>query len=177
MPGAELLKELFDEKRIRVLQVFIQKPQDEFVLKEVVRKAKVPLATTYRILHQLAEKGLLSASTHKHLTVYRLADSEDARYLSQLLYEKPVPIARFVDVIASLPGIEQALMHGKATESRANIVIIGTGIDKDLINATVAQIREDDHFTITHLILEPEQYQMLEAMGQFSGSKTVLFAR
>lgn len=177
MAGAQTLKHLFDEKKIAVLQVFIQRPQEEFALKEIVKKSKVPLATTHRIMKFLLESGFVSMTKIKHLTLYKLTDSEDTRFLSQLFYEKPAPLAKFVDLVASVPGIEKILMHGKETESRANIVIIGSGINKDPVNASVGQIREEDHFTISHLILENEQFEILERMGQFSGSKTVLYTK
>ncbi len=175
MTGVETLKTLFDEKKIRVLQVFIQKPQEEFTLKEVVKKSKVPLATGHRIMKFLLEQEIVKMQKVKHLTIYRLAQNDTSQFLARLLYEKPAPIAKFVDLISSIAGIEQVIMHGKETESRANIVITGQGINKDQINASVAQIREDLNFTINHLILEPEQFEMLESMGQFSGSKTVIF--
>lgn len=175
MTGVETLKTLFDEKKIRVLQVFIQKPQERFTLKEVVKKSKVSLATGHRIMKFLHENSIVDLHKVKHLTIYKLAQNETAQYLANLLYEKPAPIAKFVDLVRSIPGITQAIMHGKETESSANIVITATTTDKHAINAAVAQIREELNFTINHLILEPEQFEMLESMGQFSGSKTVLF--
>ncbi len=177
MVGVNTLKTLFDEKKIRVLQVFIQKPQDEFTLKEVVKKSKVPLATGHRIMKFLLDNEIVEMHKVKHLTIYQLAQNETAQYLSKLLYEKPAPIAKFVDLIHSVQGIKQAIMHGKETDSRANIVITADDVNKDEINAAVAQIREELNFTINHLILQPEQFEMLESMGQFSGSKTVLFSR
>jgi len=177
MTGVDTLKTLFDEKKIRVLQVFIQKPQDEFTLKEVIKKSKVPLATGHRIMKFLLDQGIVEMQKVKHLTIYKLGQTDTVKYLSKLLYEKPAPIARFVDLISPINGIDQAIMHGKETDSRANIVITGVGINKDEINLIVAQIREELNFTINHLILEPEQFNMLESMGQFSGSKTTLFAK
>ena len=177
MTLSDVLKQLFDNKKIDILQVFIQNPQDEFTLKEVVKKSRVPLASTHRILKHLLKLQLIQKHIKKHLTTYKLADNGDARELSKLLYEKPHVLAKFVDLIASLQGIEQVLMHGKETENKANVVIVGSGIDKSAINAAVAQIREEENFSVNHLILEPEQYRMLSNMGQFSGSKTPLFSK
>lgn len=176
MVGVQTLKQLFDEKKITVIQHFIRHPTANHTLSEVVEETDLPLSTTHRILKELTKRGILETTSRKHLTTYSIAGSEDAKYLSQLLYEQPDVLDRFVRNTRSIPGIQQILLHGKPSESRANVVVIGTGIDKDQVNQEVANILEEERYTISHLILEPEQFEMLESMGQFSGEKTVLYS-
>lgn len=175
MVGAETLKQLFDEKKISVIQFFTRHPTTTHTLSEVVDETKLPLSTTHRILKDLTQKNILSTQEQKHLTTYYLSENEHAKYLSQLLYEQPSVLEEFVNKIRSDPGIQQVLLHGKPTDTRANIVVIGTNINKDAVNEEVANILEEHRYTISHLILEPEQFGMLESMGQFSGEKTVLY--
>lgn len=175
MNPAQVLKSLFDEKKINVMQVFINDPGEEFALKEVVEESKVSLATTHRILKNLVSEGILKANKHKHLTTYTIAPTQEGSFLAELLYERPKPIAKFVELIRPIAGIQQAILHGEETETRANVVIMGHDIDKDQVNAAVAQVREETRFTLNHLILEPDQFQMLESMGQFSGTRTIIF--
>lgn len=175
MVGVDTLKQLFDEKKITVIQHFTRYPTAKHTLSEVVEETGLPLSTTHRILKDLAERGILETTSQKHLTLYSIAGNEDAKFLSQLLYQQPNVIDKFVHNTRSIAGIQQILLHGKPTESRANLVVIGSGIDKDKVNAQVANILEEDRYTISHLILEPEQFEMLESMGQFSGQKTMLY--
>ena len=175
MVGADTLKQLFDEKKILVIQHFTKHPTAKHTLSEVVDDTQLPLATTHRILKDLAKKNILDTHKHKHLTTYSLGSSEHANYLAQLLYEQPSVIDQFVANTRSIAGIQQIMLHGKPTDTRANIVVIGTGIDKDAVNQEVATLLEQERYTISHLILEPEQFEMLESMGQFSGKKTTLY--
>ena len=175
MTGAQTLKKIFDQKKIDVIQYFTRYPTNNHTLSEVVEETKLPLATTHRILKELVEKNILETAKQKHLTTYHIGRGEHAKFLSQLLYEQPNVIDEFVREIRSNAGIQQILLHGKPTDSRANIVVIGSGINKDAINQEVADIREKKRYTISHLILEQEQFEMLESMGQFSGEKTVLY--
>ena len=175
MVGAKVLRELFDEKKIAVIQYFIRHQTNNHTLSEVVEDTKLPLATTHRILKELTKKKVLDTEQVKHLTTYKLGASEDAKYLEKLLYEQPDVLEEFVRKTSSFPGIQQIVLHGKSTPNRANIVVIGTGIDKDLVNQEVAEVLERERFRISHLILDPEQFTMLESMGQFSGEKTTLY--
>ncbi len=177
MNQAELLKNIFDERKIRVMQQFIQDPLTKYTLSEVVGNTQLPLATTHRILKELRQKNVITYTKQKHLTLYQLADNEGTKTLSTILYEEPNTITEFVNYIRYNKGIQQIIMHGKAQKNRANVVIIGTQIDKEIINQKVAEMREEKQFTISHLILEPEQFSMLENMGQFSGQKNILYEK
>ncbi|MFT4250698.1 MAG: helix-turn-helix domain-containing protein [Candidatus Woesearchaeota archaeon] len=176
MRTGEILKSLFDEKKISVLQYFIYN-QNQSTLSEVVEATNIPLATMHRILKELTEKNLLQIHQVKHIKLYTLAQSEAAQTLAKLFYEHPTPIMEFINKTRSLEGIQQILMHGEATNRRANIVLIGEGINKEIVNTEVANILEKDRFTISHLILEPEQFTMLENMGQFSDKRAVLYKK
>lgn len=174
MQTGEVLKSLFDEKKIAVLQYFIYNP-GESTLSEVVEATGISLATMHRILKELAQKNLLDTTKIKHMTLYTLGQSQAAQALANLFYEHPTPIMEFVNNTRSIDGIQRILMHGESTNRRANIVLIGTDIDKEKVNEEVANRLEQDHFTISHLILDPEQFTMLENMGQFSDKQTVLY--
>jgi DNA-binding MarR family transcriptional regulator len=176
MQTGEVLKSLFDEKKIAVLQYFIYHSGDS-TLSEVVDATGISLATMHRILKELAQKQLLDTTKIKHMTLYTLGQSQAAQALANLFYEHPTPIMEFVNKTRPMQGIQQIIMHGEASNRRANIVVIGEGIDKESVNAEVANRLEQDRFTISHLILDPEQFSMLENMGQFSDKKTVLYKK
>lgn len=176
MHTGEVLKSLFDEKKIAVLQYFIYN-SGESTLSEVHEATGIPLATMHRILKELAGKHLLETTKIKHMTLYSMGQGEAAQALANLFYEHPTPIMEFVNKTRSLPGIQQIIMHGEATSRRANIVLIGEGIDKDKVNEQVANLLEKERFTISHLILDPEQFSMLENMGQFSDQRSILYKK
>ncbi len=174
MTVVETLKSLFDSKKIAIIQVLINNPDNPMTLQEIAKKAKVPLATTYRICKHLKSLHLAEQKKIKHLTLYALAGTKEAIYLKNLLYEEPQPLIRLTELLKGVPNIEKAIVHGKATKDKANIVIIGSNIDKQHVNSIILQIKDEMGFTISHLILEQEQFEILESMGQFSGDKKII---
>ena len=75
MQPRELLEGIFDEKRVRILKEFVNKPNEEFYLREMAKTANVSPATTYRVLNQLKDQGVLKLKVVKKTKLYSLADN------------------------------------------------------------------------------------------------------
>ena len=81
----------------------------------------------------------------------------------------------FVDRIKSLEGIEKIILHGKQTNKKANVLVLGSNVDATQIKLISSEIKEKYDFTILSLTLTNEQYEQMSAMGLYSGEKQVLF--
>jgi len=171
----KLLENLFDKKKLRILKLFLAEKNKEFSLSEVSKQAKVPIASTFRIINQLTNLGLLEQSKIKHLKLYMLAENKGVRYLETFLKEEKQILELAVDRLAAVPGIEQIVIQGKATKDMANLMLIGHDVDNSLIKPICAEIKEKYKFNLSTLILNPEQYEQMTAMGLYSGQKRVLF--
>lgn len=67
-----LFTQLVDPKVWRVISTFNNNPQKEFHLQELSFKSKVPLASTFRIVHKLMKIRVLEVVAHNKMKMYRL---------------------------------------------------------------------------------------------------------
>jgi hypothetical protein len=171
-----VLEKLADERSIKILKVFAVKPDAGFTMAEIQKKTKLPAATTFRQLKALAQKGFLSVSTIKHVSIYRLAQNDLTQTVASLLYEHPEPLRMFLEKVEELRGVEEVMMHGK-TENGANLVVVGHEVPKNPINEAVAFILDRYSYKINHLVVEPEQYETMANMGLYPQIRTVLYRK
>jgi 3'-phosphoadenosine 5'-phosphosulfate sulfotransferase (PAPS reductase)/FAD synthetase len=67
------------------------------------------------------------------------------------------------------------VLHGEATNEKANILIIGTGVDHKIAKDKVGELKEKYKFNIIELVLEPGQFNQMQGMGLFPGKKVILW--
>lgn len=173
----KLLEQLFDKKKLKIIKLFIAEKNKEFSLSEVAKKTEVPVASTFRIINQLAALGLLEQSQIKHLKLYMLAENKAVRYLESFLKEEKQILELAVDKLKTALGVEQIILHGKATKDWANLFIIGTDLDNNLVKPICAEIKEKYKFTISTLLITQDQYKQMTTMGLYSGEKKTLYKK
>ena len=76
---------LVDKKVLRVLAVFLNNPRELFHINKVSKKAKVPLATTFRIINNLVSFNILSVQKISKFKIYKLADNNKTKKLRRLI--------------------------------------------------------------------------------------------
>lgn len=175
MEPTKLLEQLFDKKKMNVIKQFLAQPEREWTLVEVAKSARVPNATTYRILNKLLELELIAETKIKHLKTYRLSDSSTAKYLGKILETGDSALDAFAELIKSVAGVQQVVMHGKQSKEKANVLVIGNSVDSALVNATAQKVQEQFKFTIITLVLAPQQYEQMVSMGLYPGTKQVIY--
>ena len=85
MHDENLLENLFDSKSLRVLRLFIDDKNNEFYLREISKKSNVPVTSTFRIVAKLKELKLIDQIMIKKFKLYRLAETDNAKFLMKLL--------------------------------------------------------------------------------------------
>ena len=176
MAAKNIIEEFFDKKTLAILKLFLFDSQTEkYYLREVAKKAKVPVATTFRIVKRLRGLGIVDETLIKKTRLYYLSRNKNTVFLHSLLEEKKTVVDEFVDKVAKLAGVEMIVMHGEAINDKANILIIGSGIDSKVVKEKVGDIRERHGFNIIELILEPAQFNQMSSMGLFPGKKVILW--
>jgi DNA-binding Lrp family transcriptional regulator len=171
-----VLEKLADDRSIAILKVFAKKPEAELSMTEIQKKAKLPVATTFRQLKHLVERGFLSQKKLKHLTIYALAQNDLAQTVISLLYEHPEPLRLFLEKVEQIPTVTEILMNGK-TENSANIIIIGDDVPKAELNTDVALVLDRYSYKINHIVLEPEAYQQMVAMNLYPTKPQILYRK
>lgn len=176
MEQAQLLAELFDDKITKILTVLSNKPKD-FYLKELSDTAKVPIATTFRIVQKLKQLNVITESQISKFKLYRLANNNKSRFLTEIFRNKNSPLSEFIETIKNKPEIEAVILHGDLMDNRANVLLIGYNIRSSEMDKIVEDIKNRRGFSISFVNLDPNQYRQMTAMGLYSGRKTQLFSK
>ena len=168
----EVLKALIDKKKIAVLRAILNSNEEQY-LKEIAEKSKVPIASTFRILHELAEQDIIERREWKTSKVYSCKRNEKAEFLKELFYEEYDGVKEFVAAIDGISGIQSIILHGSRKKGKANVLLLGEWIDTKIVEEECRKIREKG-FELSYLTLTKEQYEQMAKMGLYSGEKNVL---
>lgn len=169
-----VLRQLFDEKKIDILDVFFGSPGEEFYLREVAEKAGVSAATTYRIVNKLVDIDVLEVVRHKKTKFYMLADNDITAQLDELFEEDVDPLELFVSHVRALDGVHKIVLHEKSGEKN-NVLVVGAGLDSEAVNAKAKAIRDEYDFDLVVLTLSEDQYGQMSDMGLFPGNRKLLW--
>jgi len=174
----EILKELFDQKILSVLDFVINNQgKDGLYLNEIAKGAKVPTATTYRIVSKLMKLNFLQQTRIKNLKLYKFKHTDKNRFLYDVLKKDVQVMQLFVKKIKELQGLQAVILHGEERNDRANVLLIGEGTNAEKTKEICEEIREKYNFIISYLTITVEQFDTMANMGLYSGKKTVLWKK
>ena len=168
----EVLGQLLDSKKAAILNAVLHS-HEEMTLKEIAQKSKVPMATTFRILQNLAAQGILNRREWKTSKVYSCSANEKTEFLKELFYDEYDGVHEFVQVVGNLPEVQNILLHGSQRKGKANLLVIGENLDAGKIEEASQKVREKG-FDLTYLPLTRKQYEQMAKMGLYAGEKRVL---
>jgi len=172
-----ILEEFFDRKELSLLKVFLFDPAEKFYLREAAKKAKVPVATAFRIMARLKAVGVIEESRMKKTKLYSLAINKNTRFLAELFEEKRTIVDEFIDFVSLLDGVIMVVGHGDDQKDKANIIVVGNGVDMKSVKEKVGEIKEKYNFSIIELVLNPEQFYQMSVTGLIPAKKIVLWER
>lgn len=175
MPVKNILEEFIDKKTLSILKLFLFDETGQFYLREISKKAKVPVATTFRIVNKLKDISIIEETVIKKTKLYSLSHNKNTNVLAQLLEEKKTVIEEFVDYVSKLPKVQMIVKHGEDTKDKANIIVIGPGVDSKAVKAKVGDIKEKYDFTIIEYVLEPGVFNQMSQGGLITGKKVILW--
>jgi len=76
----KIIRELIDEKLLRILKVFLNDPLELHHIQDISNQSKVPLATTFRAINKLTELSILEVKTISKLKLYKM----NKKYVKEL---------------------------------------------------------------------------------------------
>lgn len=177
MEEINVLEGIFDQKLLKIIRLFLNEKENQFYLREISNKVKVPVATTFRIVKKLLKLGLIEEIKIKKFKLYRLKEGPNTKFLEGFIREEKRILDLFIDGIRNIIGIGSVILHGKETKERANILIIGENIDSNAIKQICGEIKDKYNFTISSLTLTEDQFNQMSSMGLYSGEKKTLFKK
>lgn len=83
MQSKDYFSGLIDDKTLRVISVFLDAPNELFHINKVSKEAKVPLATTFRIINLLYKEKIIEKKTIGKFSIYRFAANKKTRHLKR----------------------------------------------------------------------------------------------
>ena len=173
MEQIHLLEKIFDPKTISVLKTMFRQNKKRY-LQEISEESGVPIATTLRILNKLEKAGVIEIEKVSRVKLYTMKDCKETEFLSSIFKEEVKILEVFIDRIRGLKGLKQVILHGKQQKDRANVLLIGEGMDAGRIKEACASIKDEFGFTINSLSLNEAQYMQMSQMGLYSGNKKIL---
>ena len=172
MVKKEMLAYLIDDKKAAILRLLLNS-SEELYLKEIADRSGVSLTSTYRTLQDFVSLGMVGRREWKTSKVYRMEANDKTAFLKELLHEEYDGTKDFVDAISSMAGVEGILLQGARKKGKANILIIGHGIDGTPVEEAAKRIK-DKGFDLSFLTLTQNQYEQMMKMGLYAGEKVVL---
>ncbi|MGM5481526.1 MAG: hypothetical protein ACQESE_03895 [Nanobdellota archaeon] len=170
----KILESLLSPSTFKILKLFINNDEQKYYLREVAKLSRVPPASTYRILKQLVNANIIHIEQIKRVKLYTL-NAENTRFLSDILQDRKSALVEFVESIKAFDGVQMVVLHGREEKDRANVLVIGNGMDIDSIKRNAVYISDKFKFNIILLTLTPEQYNQMSSMGLYPGKKKILF--
>jgi hypothetical protein len=175
--GKNILEEFFDRKELAILKLFLFDGTDKFYLREIAKKAKVPNATTFRIVKKLKAIGVIEETLIKKTKLYSLNQNKSTKLLSELFEEKKTILDEFIETASLLEGVLMIVSHGEEQKDRASLFIIGENVDNKAVKDKVGEIKEKYNFSIIELVLSPEQFNQMNMTNLIPEKRTILWER
>lgn len=177
MSKQQLIRQMFDNKILNVLDVFLKNKENQFFLKEISQQSKVSLTSCYRIVRKLVKLFVVKELKVSRFEVYQYNDVDENKFLEEIVIEEHNYIDEFVQKAKVVPGVMQIILHGIETKDKANLLVIGRGVDSGVFKPLSADYRLNKKFNISVLTLDPDQYAQMTDMGLYSGKKKILFEK
>lgn len=159
----EILKDLFDERIIEIIKIFINNPEKKFSLTDISNITRINITTTFRILNKLVSKGFLKTSYFGKAKVYQLEKNEKTLALIKLL-KKETPLQEFVNKVSEHPRVKKIILE-EQTNKNAKIIIVGDYLPTEKIEKICKEIKEKKNFKIEFIEMTEKQYDKLNNFG------------
>ena len=179
MASKSILEEFFDKKELSILKVFLADPAARLYLREVAKKARVPNATTFRIVAKFRQISVVEETLVRKTKLYSLAQNDNTRLLSELFEDRKSIVKELVETISRLPAAQSILPHGEEQKNKVELIILGdwSDADKKAINEKVGDIKYKHEFTIIPTIVNYQQFTRLLITKSISSIKDPIWER
>jgi predicted nucleotidyltransferase len=135
----ENMKQLFQKiTQLKVLELFIKNPREEYYLREAARILKMDPATVHRSLNLLLKEGLIKREKRKNLILYK-ANMENLsfRYIKIAYNLDWLKKKKLLETLRmELPGLSSVILYGSYAKGE-------NGEDSKVELLTISQTRKN----------------------------------
>lgn len=175
MGETDVLRGLFDQKIISVLNVFLDSPTEKLSLSQVSSLSKVNITTTLRILDKLINQEFIELTLIGKSKFYTLKQSERTVALSRLL-KKEGQMAEFIEMIKEISRVRKVVLETRTTNA-AKVLIVGSFLPVDKINQIIEEIKRKHNFKIQFIDISEKQYEDMEKIGLYNLNNKIIWER
>lgn len=177
MASKNILEDFFDKKELAILKLFLFDQSSQFYLREVSKKTRVPIATTFRIIAKLKTLNIVQETLIKKTKLYSLSENKATKTLQGLFEEKKSILEDFIGTVSKLQGVDVIFSHGEDQKNKLEVIIIGENLDIKSINEKIGEIKYKHDFTILATPVNSQQFARLVLTGSVSDKRTILWER
>lgn len=152
-----MLRKLFDEKIIIIIDNFLNNPEEEFSLTQVASRSKISISTTLRVLDKLIKQEIIEFIIVGKSKLYKLKKSEKTLALNRLL-KKEEHIQEFIERLKKDPRIKKIILETK-NEKGAKFLIVGDFLQREKIASLAEEIRNKYQFRIQFVEISEKQFE------------------
>lgn len=80
-----LFEDLVEQKIVRILRLLVENKGEYYHLQKIASDAKVPIASTFRLVNKLVKIGYIDFITVGKFKIYKLADNEKIKQLERMV--------------------------------------------------------------------------------------------
>jgi len=171
----EALKDLFDEKIVGVVELFIENPGKRFFLSDIANKTKINITTTFRILNRLVEKDFVKSTIIEKTRAYELEQNKKTQELMKFLRKEEEPMQLFIQEVSTYPRIKRIILESRDKRG-AKIIIVGNFIQKERIDKKINELKIKYNFDINYVELSEEQYKQLKGFKSYSLEERIIWS-
>jgi DNA-binding MarR family transcriptional regulator len=180
MQEIDLLKQLFDEKIVKILGVFAKHPERRFYLTEITKITKVNVSTTFRILNKLVEKEFIKSMVIGRTRFYQLNNNEKTQRVVKILKyggetaTSTTPLNEFLEKIKTVGRVKKVILKSKDS-SKATLILVGDFIPVDRVQRIINEIKSNKEYQIEFVELSQRQFEALYNITEFKRLGKVLY--
>jgi len=176
MEEIDVLRDLFDEKVVGVVNVFLEHPERNFSLSQVSKLSKVHIATVFRILNKLNEKDFVRVILVGKSKSYQLKRGEKTFVLFRFLKREGDYLSDFIEKVKLHPRIKKIILEAKSKKG-AKILIVGNFLPSQKLKSITNEIRRKHNFKINFVEISEKQFGEMETLGLYDLKRKVIWER
>ena len=170
-----MLRKLFDEKLISIINNFLDNPTEKFSLTQAASLANMSVSTTSRILNKLVGQDIIEIVPVGKSKYYKLKRSEKTASLSKIL-RKEDHIQEFVDRLKKDPRVKAIILEEKKQKS-AKLLIVGDFLSKEKIKILAEEIGKKHGFKIQFIEIGEKKFKEMTEIGLYDLDKKIIWKK
>lgn len=178
MQDTEILKDLVDEKIVKILKALAKSPDKAFYLTELTNITGVNVSSTFRVIKKLIESGFVKSKVIGRTRYYKINDNIETQKMLKMIgiaeTSSGEPLNEFVENIKKVGRIDRVILKTKMDRS-AKIILIGDFIPIERITKLIEGIKTKFNFDISFVEFSNRQFERLYGFNDTMQSGQVIY--